>query len=105
MKVPNFSQPGLTRDTSIVPTITPGARPITIGSTRRHTIDSASRFTHSTYALSDDFDRHQRGVQDAVGQEEQRQRNRQRRKAIPQRAVDDGGAEGDGHERDVLRVH
>ena len=48
MKVPNFSQPGLTCDTSIVPTITPGARPITIGRTRRHTIGSASRFTHST---------------------------------------------------------
>ena len=48
MKVPNFSQPGLTRETSIVPTITPGASPMTIGSTRRHTVESASRLTHNT---------------------------------------------------------
>ena len=48
MKVTNFSQSGLTRDTIMVPSATPGARPMTIGSTRRHTVGSASRFTHRT---------------------------------------------------------
>ena len=95
MNVPNFSQPGLTRDTSIVPTMTPGARPMTIGSTRRHTTRQRVAVHPQHVRVQHDFDRDQRRVQDAVGQEEQRQRNRQRRKAIPQRAVDDGGAEGD----------
>ena len=35
-----------------MPTITPGASPTIIGITRRHTAGSASRLTHSTYALS-----------------------------------------------------
>src|SRR5678815_1235336 len=52
MNVPNFSQPGLTNDTSAVPASTPGARPTTIGSTRRHTLGSAARFTHNTYAFN-----------------------------------------------------
>ncbi len=47
-KVMNLSQPGLTDDTIMVPSATPGARPITIVSTRRHTEGMASRFTHST---------------------------------------------------------
>jgi hypothetical protein len=52
MNVPNLSQPGLTEETRAVPSSTPGARPITIGSTRRHTVGSAARLTHNTYALS-----------------------------------------------------
>ena len=48
----SFSHAGLTRDTISVPRMMPGSRPMTIGSTRRQTSASASRFTHSTYALS-----------------------------------------------------
>src|SRR5438874_8096280 len=50
--VPSFSHAGLTVVTIIVPTITPGSSPITMGSTRFQTAPSASRLTKSTYAFS-----------------------------------------------------
>ncbi len=52
-----------------------------------------------------DLDGHQRRVQHPVGQEQERQRNGDRRKPVPQRAVDDSGTEGDGDEGDLVRVH
>src|SRR5207244_13289510 len=42
--------PICTRRTSDVPSTTPGARPRTIGRTRRHTWGTLARLTHRTYA-------------------------------------------------------
>ena len=78
--------------------MTPGARPMTIGRTRRHTRPSAARLTHSTQAFSTTSIRHERRVQNPVGQEQQRERDGDRREPVPERAVDDGGDEGDENE-------
>src|SRR6185437_8702614 len=51
-KVPNFSHSGRTCTTISVPSATPGARPIAIGSRRARTAARPLRLTHSTYAFS-----------------------------------------------------
>jgi|SoiMethySBSTD1v2_1073268.scaffolds.fasta_scaffold00073_10 hypothetical protein len=52
-----------------------------------------------------DLDQHQRRIENAVGQEEQRKRNGNRREAVTERAVDDGRAKGNKSERELQRVH
>ena len=52
--------------------------------------------------VQDHLDQYQRRVEHAVGHEEERDRNGDRGEAVPQRAVDDGGAERQRDERDVL---
>ena len=49
------------------------------------------------------LDQHQRRIQHAVGQEEQCQRHGDRGEPVPERAVDDRGAEGDDDEREHVR--
>ena len=88
-----------------MPTATPGARPITIGSTRRHTTVNAAPVDPQDVRVQDDLERNQRGVQDPVGQEQQRKRHRQGREAVPECAVDDGRPERDGSQGYLIRFH
>ena len=55
--------------------------------------------------MRDNFDRDQRGIEDAVGQEEQRDRNGDRREPVAEGTVDDGRAERDEGECELVGVH
>ena len=55
--------------------------------------------------IQHDLDRHERRVQHAVGEEEQRNRHGERGEPVPQRAVDGGGEERDADESNRVRIH
>ena len=105
MNVPNLSQPGLTCETSAVPRMTPGSRPMTIGSTRRQTRGSDVTIHPEHVSVERDFDRDERRVEDAVGEKQQRDRDGNGREPVPERTVDYGRAERDDRERELSRVH
>ena len=85
---------------SACPTMTPGTRPMIIGSTRRQTAGSAVAIHPQHVGVERHLDEDQRRVEHAVRQEQQRQRHGDRREPVPERAVDDGGEERDQAKRD-----
>ena len=69
MNVPNRRYPGLTRESSAVPATMPGARPITIGSTRRHTLLKGGTVDPQHVSVQRDLDENEGRIEDAIGQE------------------------------------
>ena len=55
--------------------------------------------------VEDDLDRDECRIEDAIGEEQQRDRNGDRREAVSERTVDDRGAERDEDECELCRVH